>query len=169
MKDFQTFRVLGRGGFGAVHACRKKNSGTIYAMKCINKKLVHFLSPPKAKLPSTLSSLCDTHTHSSVRQFLSVVGLNCLGCLARLCRSRSKARWTMLWRSATFSLCSSPSLSRTSSNLPSSRASAPASQPAPNLLCPSRPHGGETVEPSLCFVFVWCRYALQDDENLYLM
>jgi len=40
VKDFTTFRVLGRGGFGAVHACRKKNSGMIYAMKCINKKLV---------------------------------------------------------------------------------------------------------------------------------
>ena len=40
VKDFTTFRVLGRGGFGAVHACRKKNSGTIYAMKCINKRLV---------------------------------------------------------------------------------------------------------------------------------
>lgn len=40
VKAFQTFRVLGRGGFGAVHACRKRNSGTIYAMKCINKKLV---------------------------------------------------------------------------------------------------------------------------------
>ena len=40
VKDFTTFRVLGRGGFGAVHACRKKNSGTIYAMKAINKRLV---------------------------------------------------------------------------------------------------------------------------------
>jgi serine/threonine protein kinase len=40
IKDFQTFRLLGRGGFGAVYACRKKNSGTIYAMKQINKKLV---------------------------------------------------------------------------------------------------------------------------------
>lgn len=40
VKDFTTFRVLGRGGFGAVHACRKKNSGAIYAMKAINKKLV---------------------------------------------------------------------------------------------------------------------------------
>lgn len=40
VKDFHTFRVLGRGGFGAVHACRKKNSGTVYAMKRINKKLV---------------------------------------------------------------------------------------------------------------------------------
>jgi len=40
VKDFTTFRVLGRGGFGAVHACRKKNSGSIYAMKAINKKLV---------------------------------------------------------------------------------------------------------------------------------
>jgi len=40
VQDFFTFRVLGRGGFGAVHACRKKDNGTIYAMKCINKKLV---------------------------------------------------------------------------------------------------------------------------------
>jgi len=40
IKEFQIFRILGRGGFGAVHACRKKNSGTIYAQKCINKRLV---------------------------------------------------------------------------------------------------------------------------------
>lgn len=40
VKDFQTFRVLGRGGFGSVHACRKINSGALYAMKAINKKLV---------------------------------------------------------------------------------------------------------------------------------
>ncbi len=40
IRDFTTFRVLGRGGFGAVHACRKNNSGSIYAMKCVNKKLV---------------------------------------------------------------------------------------------------------------------------------
>lgn len=38
--DFESFRVLGRGGFGVVQACRKKNCGAIYAMKCINKKLV---------------------------------------------------------------------------------------------------------------------------------
>jgi hypothetical protein len=38
--DFTTFRVLGRGAFGAVHACRKRNSGRIYAMKCVNKRLV---------------------------------------------------------------------------------------------------------------------------------
>lgn len=40
IRDFTTFRVLGRGGFGAVHACRKNNSGAMYAMKCVNKKLV---------------------------------------------------------------------------------------------------------------------------------
>lgn len=39
-RDFVMFRPLGRGGFGSVHACRKKNSGTIYAVKCISKKLV---------------------------------------------------------------------------------------------------------------------------------
>eukprot|EP00461_Guttulinopsis_vulgaris_P000324 UN00324 len=40
VKDFTSYRVLGRGGFGAVHACKKINSGVFYAMKCVNKKLV---------------------------------------------------------------------------------------------------------------------------------
>lgn len=40
VRDFTAYRVLGRGGFGAVHACRKINSGVFYAMKCVNKKLV---------------------------------------------------------------------------------------------------------------------------------
>jgi len=40
VKDFTLFRVLGRGGFGTVHACRKADSGALYAMKEINKKLV---------------------------------------------------------------------------------------------------------------------------------
>jgi serine/threonine protein kinase len=40
VKDFSTFRVLGRGGFGAVHACHKIDCGQLYAMKCVNKKLV---------------------------------------------------------------------------------------------------------------------------------
>lgn len=38
--DFKQLRVLGRGGFGAVYACAKKNSGAIYAMKCMDKRLV---------------------------------------------------------------------------------------------------------------------------------
>lgn len=32
--------MLGRGGFGAVYACRKNDTGVIYAMKCVNKRLV---------------------------------------------------------------------------------------------------------------------------------
>jgi len=40
VKDFATFRVLGRGGFGVVHACRKVNSGSIYAMKSMSKRLI---------------------------------------------------------------------------------------------------------------------------------
>ncbi len=40
LKDFQVFRVLGRGGFGSVKACRKKNCGSLYAMKIVNKKRV---------------------------------------------------------------------------------------------------------------------------------
>lgn len=39
LSDFQTFRVLGRGGFGSVHACRKADSGAMYAMKMINKRM----------------------------------------------------------------------------------------------------------------------------------
>jgi len=39
-KEFVTLRLLGRGGFGAVYACRKKDSGAIYAMKCMDKKRV---------------------------------------------------------------------------------------------------------------------------------
>lgn len=40
VKDFTTFRALGRGGFGTVYACKKNNSGAIYAMKSVNKKQV---------------------------------------------------------------------------------------------------------------------------------
>mmetsp|Transcript_18572 Transcript_18572/g.33269 ORF Transcript_18572/g.33269 Transcript_18572/m.33269 type:complete len:617 (-) Transcript_18572:263-2113(-) len=40
LDDFQVFRALGRGGFGSVKACRKKNCGSLYAMKTINKKMV---------------------------------------------------------------------------------------------------------------------------------
>jgi len=40
LKDFQVFRTLGRGGFGSVKACRKKDCGSLYAMKIVNKKRV---------------------------------------------------------------------------------------------------------------------------------
>ncbi|GAB5358720.1 hypothetical protein AAMO2058_000482900 [Amorphochlora amoebiformis] len=40
LKDFQVFRTLGRGGFGSVKACRKRDCGSLYAMKIINKKRV---------------------------------------------------------------------------------------------------------------------------------
>ena len=32
--------ITGRGGFGVVHACRKHNSGAIYAMKSMSKRLI---------------------------------------------------------------------------------------------------------------------------------
>jgi serine/threonine protein kinase len=54
VRDFTSFRVLGRGGFGAVHACRKNNSGAIYAMKCVNKKLV--------KVKSALDNILEERT-----------------------------------------------------------------------------------------------------------
>jgi serine/threonine protein kinase len=50
VKMFQTFRILGRGGFGAVHACKKKDSGAIYAMKVMNKKLIKV----KSALPNVM-------------------------------------------------------------------------------------------------------------------
>ena len=69
VKDFTTFRVLGRGGFGAVHACRKKNSGQIYAMKV-----------------DTHSSLLDTHYRSCMLPCRSPAVRFCLVCApARLC------------------------------------------------------------------------------------
>ena len=35
--DFAVFRKLGRGGFGAVYACKRMNTGHLYAMKVMNK------------------------------------------------------------------------------------------------------------------------------------
>jgi len=40
VKDFHQMRVLGRGAFGVVNACKKKDTGTLYAMKQINKRRV---------------------------------------------------------------------------------------------------------------------------------
>jgi len=37
-EDFYLMRVLGRGGFGLVHACKKGTSGKLFAMKVMNKK-----------------------------------------------------------------------------------------------------------------------------------
>lgn len=36
--SFQMYRVLGKGGFGEVFACMKKDTGKMYAVKCQNKK-----------------------------------------------------------------------------------------------------------------------------------
>jgi len=40
IQDFDILRVLGRGAFGYVRACIKKDTGAIYAMKCIDKRRV---------------------------------------------------------------------------------------------------------------------------------
>mmetsp|Transcript_15686 Transcript_15686/g.19127 ORF Transcript_15686/g.19127 Transcript_15686/m.19127 type:complete len:680 (-) Transcript_15686:1156-3195(-) len=47
--DFFLMRVLGRGGFGLVTACKKGTTGKLYAMKVMNKKRI------KAKKSSTLA------------------------------------------------------------------------------------------------------------------
>lgn len=39
-EDFFLMRVLGRGGFGLVTACKKGTTGTLYAMKVMNKKRI---------------------------------------------------------------------------------------------------------------------------------
>ena len=36
--DFAIFRKLGRGGFGAVYACKRMNTGRLYAMKVMDKR-----------------------------------------------------------------------------------------------------------------------------------
>lgn len=38
--DFGLFRVLGRGGFGVVHGCKKNNTGRLYAMKSMSKRRI---------------------------------------------------------------------------------------------------------------------------------
>jgi len=38
--DFGLFRIIGRGGFGLVHGCKKRTSGKLYAMKVLNKKRI---------------------------------------------------------------------------------------------------------------------------------
>jgi beta-adrenergic-receptor kinase len=39
-KDILMLKMLGRGAFGSVNACLKKNTGKLYAIKCINKRRV---------------------------------------------------------------------------------------------------------------------------------
>jgi len=40
MNDFSVHRIIGRGGFGEVYGCRKADTGTMYAMKCLYKKRI---------------------------------------------------------------------------------------------------------------------------------
>lgn len=39
-QHFSLFRTLGRGSFGTVNACRKRNTGALYARKMMNKRRV---------------------------------------------------------------------------------------------------------------------------------
>lgn len=39
-EDFFQLRVMGRGGFGLVHACKKANTGKLYAMKAMSKQRI---------------------------------------------------------------------------------------------------------------------------------
>ncbi|KJE96608.1 G protein-coupled receptor kinase 4 [Capsaspora owczarzaki ATCC 30864] len=38
--SFRFYRVLGKGGFGEVHACQKRDTGKMYAVKCLDKKRI---------------------------------------------------------------------------------------------------------------------------------
>ena len=40
MEDFQIIKVIGRGSFGKVYLVRKKDNGTIYAMKTLKKDTI---------------------------------------------------------------------------------------------------------------------------------
>ena len=37
-RDFDIHRILGRGGFGEVYGCRKRDTGAMFAMKQLDKK-----------------------------------------------------------------------------------------------------------------------------------
>lgn len=41
-KDFEMFRALGRGGFGVVNACKKTQSGQLYALKALSRQRIKF-------------------------------------------------------------------------------------------------------------------------------
>lgn len=75
-EDFATIRLLGRGGFGTVYACRKIDSGKLYAMKAINKRLIkwkkavamtmlerHTLSLVQSRFVCSLSYAFQDKTH----------------------------------------------------------------------------------------------------------
>lgn len=49
-EDFFVMRVLGRGGFGLVTACKKGTSGKLYAMKVMNKKRIKIKKSEKLAL-----------------------------------------------------------------------------------------------------------------------
>jgi len=67
IQDFDILRVLGRGAFGFVKACIKKDSGKLYAMKCIDKKRV------------MATDSVDTIMYE--REFLSMMDSNFVVCL----------------------------------------------------------------------------------------
>uniref|UniRef100_A0A7S1XUT6 G protein-coupled receptor kinase n=1 Tax=Phaeomonas parva TaxID=124430 RepID=A0A7S1XUT6_9STRA len=39
-EDFDVLRIIGRGGFGSVHACKRKTTGHMYALKGMSKKRI---------------------------------------------------------------------------------------------------------------------------------
>lgn len=48
--DFTLFRVLGRGGFGVVSGCKKRQSGKLYAMKVLDRRRVKMMGSQEACL-----------------------------------------------------------------------------------------------------------------------
>ena len=56
-EDFHKFRVLGVGGFGAVHAAVKKDTGILLAIKVrINYSFIHSFALPMRSLRHLLLS-----------------------------------------------------------------------------------------------------------------
>ena len=81
VKDFHQMRMLGRGAFGSVNACKKKDTGKLYAMKQLNKKRVqatdsaetimserNFLSEMDSKFVTTLkyAFMCVLYIYRSI-------------------------------------------------------------------------------------------------------
>ena len=71
---FRVYRVLGKGGFGLVHACQSKTTGKMYALKKLEKKRVKRRHGEKLalnekqvleKVTSRFVVSYQTHSHQS--------------------------------------------------------------------------------------------------------
>ncbi|XP_078492523.1 G protein-coupled receptor kinase 3 isoform X1 [Ciona intestinalis] len=83
MNDFSVHRIIGRGGFGEVYGCRKADTGTMYAMKCLDKKRIKLkqgesLSLNERKMLQMVDSpfiVCISYAFQSIDKLCFVLDL----------------------------------------------------------------------------------------------